>query len=368
MYPKAPPVSAHSPTSLAGQSMDDDPLALVGQLVAESYEVQELLGIGGTGCGYLARPRPLVRNRVWRSAWVPPRKSRRACKHFASTFALMYATLGCDATEGPLIVLHHAGAGGFAGSAGQVGSASVAGTASGGAVVRPATDLSWQVQLSGSFDGSFDVELYYVDLDNLTSTERASMAHQNRQLACYLSAGSFEPWRGDAAAFPTEVLGNTLAGYPNERWLDIRSSAVARLMLARLDQFKSNGCSSVVVANVTTSGEDSGFAISSMEQNDYLFWLSEQLHLRGIGAALATADDRLRAMEPYFDWAFAQSCWVDTQCSDYAPFVSATKAVLAVEFGDASTSSTLCQGVAGSGVNLLVKPQDLGASRIACLP
>lgn len=72
-------------------------------------------------------------------------------------------------------------------------------------------------------------------------------------------------------------------------------------------------------------------------------------------------------VEPEFDWVYAQSCWVDEQCSAYAPFVVAKKAVLAVEFGDRTTSAALCQGVAGSGINLLVKPQDLGASRIACL-
>lgn len=296
-------------------------------------------------------------------------------RRIGMAFALAYAALACGGTEGPLIVLNSSGARSFAGSAGQGGgaghqgdSSAAAGTALGGAIVQPTPGLSWQVQLSGRFDASFDVELYYVDLDNLTSTERIAITSQNRQLACYLSAGSYEPWRSDAAAFPGEVLGNTLADYPNERWLDIRSSVVAGLMLARLDQFKSDGCSSVVVTNVTTSGEDSGFVISAEEQNAYLLWMSNELHQRGLAAGLATADDRLGAMQPYFDWAYAQGCWVDTQCSDYAPFVTVAKAVLAVEFGDAATATRLCQGVAGSGINLLVKPQDLGANRITCLP
>jgi len=97
-------------------------------------------------------------------------------------------------------------------------------------------------------------------------------------------------------------------------------------------------------------------------------WLSNEIHQRGLLAGLATGDDRLSAMEPLFDWAYAQGCWVDNRCSDYAPFATAAKAVLAVEFGDASTAPALCSGVAGSGINLLIKPQDLSASRIACLP
>ncbi len=55
MLPKVPLVSVHSPTSLEWRPADDDPLALVGQLVADRYEVEELLGVGGMGCVYRAR-------------------------------------------------------------------------------------------------------------------------------------------------------------------------------------------------------------------------------------------------------------------------------------------------------------------------
>lgn len=121
------------------------------------------------------------------------------------------------------------------------------------------------------------------------------------------------------------------------------------------------------VANVTTS-EDTGFDVTPANQTDYLVWLSNEIHQRGLLAGLATGEDCLAAMEPLFDWTYAQSCWGDSRCSDYAPFVTAAKAVLAVEFGDASTAPTLCSGVTGSGINLLIKPQDLSASRIASLP
>ncbi len=276
---------------------------------------------------------------------------------------LAVAVVACDGTEGPLIVRHD-----VSGSGGSESGTGTAGAAQGGSSAVFGTDVSWQVQLSGAFDGSVEAWLYYVDADNLTAAELLLLKTRGCHVACYESAGTYEPWRDDAASFPEEVLGNAVAEYPNERWLDIRSGAVVSLMNARLDRLRDVGCDSVVLANVPTSGEETGFSVTAAEQLSYLVGLSEGIHERGLMAGLGTAEDRVTELSPVFDWAYAQGCWVNGQCGAYAPFVEARKAVLAVEFGDSSTAATLCAGVAGSGINLLVKPQDLGPNRTACSP
>lgn len=270
---------------------------------------------------------------------------------------ILSLTLLACSTDGPLVVRNHSG---------SVDAAVSAPDAS-ARVTPPAVDVTWQVQLSGSFDSSVDVMLYYVDLDSVTSTQRAAILAVGRHLACYLSAGTYEPFRADAQEFPAAALGNALMDYPDERWLDIRNAKVTSLMSARLDQYRALGCSSVAVANVTTT-ENTGFDITAANQSEYLDWLSAAIHDREMLAGLATGDDRVALMEPRFDWAYAQGCWATNHCTDYSPFVTAKKAVLGVEFGDASTAPTLCSGVPGSGVNLLIKPRDLSAKRTACLP
>lgn len=294
-------------------------------------------------------------------------RSTRVSLGAAAVFAV--TALGCDSTKGPLIVRQHAGgAGGAGASAGNSGVAGSAGVAQGGTLARLATDVSWQVQLSGAFDATVDASLYYVDVDNLTAPELRALTAQGRHVACYQSAGTYEPWRSDAALFPAEVLGNAVVDYPNERWVDTRSSVVVSLMNARLDRLKDAGCASVVVANVTNSGMDTGFAVTAAEQMSYLVQLSEQIHQRGLVAGLATAEDRVAEVEPFFDWAYAQDCWVADKCASYSPFVDVGKAVLGVAFGDGTTAASLCAGATGSGINLLVKPQDLGPFRFACSP
>jgi len=279
---------------------------------------------------------------------------------------LAVAVFACDGTEGPLIVRHDVD--GSGGSEGGSGTAGAAGAAKGGSPAVFDTDVSWQVQLSGAFDASVEAFLYYVDADNLTAAEILTLKTQGCHVACYESAGTYEPWRDDAASFPEDVLGNAVAEYPNERWLDIRSSVVVSLITARIDRLKDVGCNSVVLANVPTSGEETGFSVTAAERLSYLVELSERIHERGLMAGLGTAEDRVTELSPVFDWAYAQGCWVDGQCGAYAPFVEARKAVLAVEFGDSATAASLCADVTGSGINLLVKPQDLGPNRIVCSP
>ena len=48
------------------------------------------------------------------------------------------------------------------------------------------------------------------------------MLHQRGiRVICYLSAGTWEPYRPDSASFSQELMGGPVAGWPDERWLDI---------------------------------------------------------------------------------------------------------------------------------------------------
>ena len=51
---------------------------------------------------------------------------------------------------------------------------------------------------------------------------------------CYISAGTREDWRPDAAAFTEKDLGDPLPNWPGERWLDVSSANVRAVMRERL--------------------------------------------------------------------------------------------------------------------------------------
>ncbi len=78
--------------------------------------------------------------------------------------------------------------------------------------------------------GEYDIDLF----DNSAAIIEG-LHNDGRRVVCYFSAGSYENWRPDSGDFEEADLGNTLDGWPGERWLDIRSANVRDIMKARLD-------------------------------------------------------------------------------------------------------------------------------------
>ena len=69
-------------------------------------------------------------------------------------------------------------------------------------------------------------------------------------MICYFSAGSYEAWRDDASQFPASALGDTLDGWEDERWLDIRDQGVLAIMETRIALASEKGCDAVEPDNV----------------------------------------------------------------------------------------------------------------------
>ena len=87
---------------------------------------------------------------------------------------------------------------------------------------QPPLNLTWQWQLSGDFEPTIQADVYDLDLFESDAALLASLRAAGKHTICYLSAGSYEDWRPDAALFPPELIGAAYAGWPGEHWLDIR--------------------------------------------------------------------------------------------------------------------------------------------------
>jgi hypothetical protein len=235
-----------------------------------------------------------------------------------------------------------------------------------GAPWRPSLATSWQVQLTGALDTSIDVAVYDVDLFDTSAAAIEALRAAGRRVICYVSVGTYEPWRADATSFSAAALGEAVAGFPNERWIDTRDAAVRTLMAARLDLAAGKKCDGVDLSNVSPDGAATGFSFATADVESYGRWLAGQAHARGLGAGLGGGADVAGALAADFDWALTEGCLGDGTCGAYAGFAAAGKVVFGVEFGAEPDATTICPAADEAGLDALIKNRSYDAFRVAC--
>ena len=88
---------------------------------------------------------------------------------------------------------------------------------------HPPARVSWNWVLSRVPQPPYrNVQMYDVDGFDATAADVASIHNPGMKVVCYLSVGTYENWRADAGQFPAAILGDSLDGWPGERWLDVR--------------------------------------------------------------------------------------------------------------------------------------------------
>jgi len=238
--------------------------------------------------------------------------------------------------------------------------------AGGDVVWVPAPGTTWQWQLQGTIDTSFDVTMYDIDLFETPQATIDKLHADGRIVICYFSAGSYENFRDDKDDFPAEALGNTLDGFADEQWLDVRNAGLEPVMRGRLDLAVSKKCDGVEPDNVDGYQNDSGFPLTSSDQLEYNRWLAKEAHDRGLSIGLKNDLDQVNDLVGDFDWALNEQCYEFDECEALSPFVAAGKAVFGVEYQ--GNPADFCPPINALQFSWLKKDEDLFAlPRVDCM-
>jgi hypothetical protein len=243
-------------------------------------------------------------------------------------------------------------------------SAPAASPAPGGRWV-PAPGTTWQWQLSGGLDQSVDAQMYDIDLfDNPASTVGALNA-RGRHVVCYVDAGTFEPGRPDAGSFPAAVIGQDVAGWPGEKWLDVRRlDVLGPILERRLDLCRQKGFDGVEPDNVDAYANASGFPLTAADQLRFNRFIAAAAHARGLSVGLKNDLEQAAALQPDFDWALNEQCFQYGECDLLQPFARAAKAVFIAEYD--LDPSAFCGQARSAGYTAMRKQLDLGSWRQPC--
>jgi hypothetical protein len=199
---------------------------------------------------------------------------------------------------------------------------------------RPTPDDRLQWQLGDlPADLSVDAEVYDLDLFETSRAEVDQLHEDGRFVVCYLSAGSWEPYRPDARRFPRSVRGRPIAGFEDERWLDIRRMDVLLPILEdRLDRCAAKGFDGVEFDNVDGWTNRTGFPLTRRHQFVFLRRLANEAKARGLSPGLKNALGLIPDLVGHYGWALNEQCIQYQECRHYRPFVRAGKAVFVVEY------------------------------------
>lgn len=237
---------------------------------------------------------------------------------------------------------------------------------------QPKVGVRWHWQLQGKIRTHHPVSLYDIDLFDTDHTLIQTLQAKGRNIICYFSAGSFEDWREDAQHFLPSDLGKTMDGWEDERWLDIRSNNVRKIMKARLQLAAKKGCDGVEPDNMDGYSNQTGFALTAQDQLAFNKYIARQAHALGLAVGLKNDLDQVAELVTEFDFAVNEQCFEYNECHLLLPFITQGKPVLNAEYKEeyrhSSTLRTqLCQQANAMRFSTLLMPLDLdGHEYFAC--
>lgn len=238
---------------------------------------------------------------------------------------------------------------------------------------RPDVTTTWQWQLTGKLNLTYNVGVYDLDLFDTPQATIDSLHAQGRKVICYFSAGSAENWRPDYNKFTAADLGSPLAGWAGERWVKITSTNVRSIMAARIKLAVSRKCDGVEPDNVDGYSNSNGLNLTATQQLDYNRFLATQARTDGLAVALKNDVEQVPDLYTYFDLAINEQCHEYSECGNYSSFINSGKPVFNAEYArnyklnTNGARTTMCAAALNERFQTLVLPLTLdGSFRISC--
>lgn len=228
---------------------------------------------------------------------------------------------------------------------------------------QPGPGTSWNWQLEGTVDTSYDVQALDIDMFDATTALIQTIHQSGKAAICYIDT-AYEPDRPDSSEFPASVKGNEMDGWPGEYWVDIRSTIVRNIMAARIALAASKACDALEMDDVDAYENNPGFPLTAADQADFNTFLATTAHSLSLGIALKNDLDQVTTLIGSFDFAINEQCNEYDECNMVQPFITAGKAVFNAEYNLAT--SQFCPQMITDKFSSLLKNIDLTAAYTAC--
>ncbi|KAH8699988.1 glycoside hydrolase superfamily [Ilyonectria robusta] len=221
---------------------------------------------------------------------------------------------------------------------------------------QPDVGASWQIILKypikledDSTDGlAPNVSIWDLDVYDNDITIFQALTAADKKIICYFSAGSWEDWRDDADDFDKADLGKGLDGWAGEKWLNVSSPAVRKIMQKRIKYAADKGCNAIDPDNVDGYQNDNGLNLTEADTVSFVKFLSEEAAQYNMSTGLKNAGGIIDKVIDYVHFSVNEQCIEYSECETFSKFIDANKPVFNIEYPSkapkvsSSAKSTIC--------------------------
>ena len=227
---------------------------------------------------------------------------------------------------------------------------------------------NWDWQLSEPINAPRGIDIFDTDPDSVSANTIRRLNLSDVYTICYVSVGTVEDYRDDAAAFPASVIGRTYEDWPDERFLDIRRlDVLLPLMQARFQRCKDMGFQAIEPDNMDVFDNASGFPLSRNDGLRYIIALADMAHGMGLEIGQKNVPELTKELVEVMDFAITEGCYVDGWCGDVFAYIRAKKPVLAAEYTDSSINwPAACAFARANSYSMILKDRDLSTRLHIC--
>jgi hypothetical protein len=220
--------------------------------------------------------------------------------------------------------------------------------------------LAWGFE-NGGRDDENDGKVVIVD-HQVGASEIQRLKAKGKTVICYLSTGTWEPFRSDASDPRWSSLKAAKMGDWDEYWLDIRKlDELGAVMGDRIQQALQDSCDGLEPDNVDCyqnsrcrNAMGLSEAAAKPYQLEYNCWQVRAARQRGLVIGLKNSMGLLSELGSFYNFAVNEQCRTYSECGDYSGF---SKPVFAVEylsqqdFDNRCGSGGACKQAAAYGPN-----------------
>mgnify|MGYP000249402383 FL=1 len=192
------------------------------------------------------------------------------------------------------------------------------------------------LQLTEDINLEYTADIYIIDALYSTKDFITRMKQSDISPYCLFSVGVYEVYEVDQDKFAPSDLGEVADEMNTQKWVNIASGSIRKIMGDRIALARDKDCDGVVFAHIDSYKHKTGFDIDKASNLAYLAELTQLAkHAKmqvGVRVNMQDGFEAVAEVEELVDFALSEECIEYHNCHTLAPFIDHNKSVFNVEY------------------------------------